>query len=391
MKQFLTGKNITAIAILIVLILASGRLARNGFDSSSFIVAGADFVDPAHTPAPVIVHQGQGYDGQFFYRYAINPFNFEKTAYGITVDHPAYRAQRIGYPFTAWVLSFGGRPQLVPWALLLANLIAFAGIFFYTGKLINLVNGDPRQGLLPLLLFGLYMSLSRDLAEVVELFFFTASVYYLFASRYMMLSVCSALMLLTRETSVISLLPMTACLLVRRPAGTSRPIIFLCIAAPLLVLAAWKLFLHYEAPVDESMLANYGSYGLPFKGIVDGFRENCNFSGSIKVAQFLFWLAYLVWYVLLAATVLTKISFRRLGALDNVSILKISFLVWLLFAICFSDNIWGDDWGFVRVFSMWGMIGFLLLIAEHKRTSALFNIYSGLLLLATVARLIWRV
>ena len=42
-----------------------------------------------------------GYDGQFYYRFAFNPFNWNPTAYGITVDHN-YRYTRIGYSLVAY-------------------------------------------------------------------------------------------------------------------------------------------------------------------------------------------------------------------------------------------------------------------------------------------------
>jgi len=49
-----------------------------------------------------------GYDRQFFYRLAINPADFARTAYGITVDQP-YRFMRIGYPVITWLASAGQR------------------------------------------------------------------------------------------------------------------------------------------------------------------------------------------------------------------------------------------------------------------------------------------
>ena len=92
---------------LAALLLVLGRLAISGFDASYFIVAGTDYVDAHATPTPIALQPGQGYDGQFFYRYSLSPSDFSKQAHGVTVDHPAYRIQRIAYPLVVWLLSMG--------------------------------------------------------------------------------------------------------------------------------------------------------------------------------------------------------------------------------------------------------------------------------------------
>ncbi|MBL0339797.1 MAG: hypothetical protein IPP71_02110 [Bacteroidetes bacterium] len=162
------------IIVFVLLILVLGRYIAGGFDFSYFFVGGTDFVDTSKTPLPVVVQHGQGYDGQFFFRYALNPFEFSKIAHGVTVDLVPYRMQRIGYPLITWIFSFGGQPFLVPFALVLVNMLSFIGIFFFTQKFIQMVKGLPEHIYLPLFLCGLYMSVARDLAEVMELFFFWA-------------------------------------------------------------------------------------------------------------------------------------------------------------------------------------------------------------------------
>jgi hypothetical protein len=390
MKYSLSQKNIIVIAISVVLILSLGRLAKSHFDSSYFIVAGSAFVDNTKTPTPIIVQPGQGYDGQFFYRYALNPFDLNKDALGVHIDHPPYRAQRIAYPFFAWLISFGGNAQLVPWSMLLLNILAFVGIFIYTNKFISFVNGDIKQGLLPLFLCGIYMSLSHDLSEVVELFLFTGSVYYMFTSGYAWFCVYATLTILTRETSMICLFPLALCMLLRRSEeGKRAPALVIII--PFLVFAAWKLIIYHYLPSTSEAAVGYSSISIPFKGIIDGFTENFIFSDTKHILQFLFWIAYLLWTVWLVTIVLKNISFKTLSKLEHIDILKIAYLSWLLFSVCFSDNIYGDDWGFERIFSLWSMLGFLILIVSKKRTGRLFNSFSVLLVLLTIARLIIRV
>ncbi len=67
-----------------------------------------------------------GYDGQFFYRLALNPLNFHHTAYGITMDRP-YRFMRIGYPALTWLVS-AGQHSLVPVMLVVVNIAAIGAL-----------------------------------------------------------------------------------------------------------------------------------------------------------------------------------------------------------------------------------------------------------------------
>jgi hypothetical protein len=46
-----------------------------------------------------------GYDGQFFYRLALEPFSTAERVDGIAFDAPAYRQQRIGYPLLAFLTT----------------------------------------------------------------------------------------------------------------------------------------------------------------------------------------------------------------------------------------------------------------------------------------------
>src|ERR1035437_8242846 len=110
MNYSLSSKKLLLIFLAVALVLTFGRLIKSQFNFSYFIVAGSDFVNSDKTLSPIIIQKGQGYDGQFFYRYALNPFDFNKNDYGVNVDHPPYRIQRIAYPLFAWSLSFGGIP-----------------------------------------------------------------------------------------------------------------------------------------------------------------------------------------------------------------------------------------------------------------------------------------
>lgn len=92
---------------------------------TALIHLGRMFMDPARVPESYFVwgpegHRGsgsEGYDGQFFYYMALQPFQVHRA----NIDNPPYRAQRILYPVMAHVVA-GGNPHLVPYSLLIVNL-----------------------------------------------------------------------------------------------------------------------------------------------------------------------------------------------------------------------------------------------------------------------------
>jgi hypothetical protein len=128
-----------------------------------FIMSGVKFSHPAQM-SPRISHVPlAGYDGQFYYRLALNPFNWHPTAYGITMDH-TYRYTRIGYPLVAWILSLG-QHRLVPTVLVVINLVFVAIIGWLGGKFARESGRHALWGLLFVAYFGLVISVGRDTSE----------------------------------------------------------------------------------------------------------------------------------------------------------------------------------------------------------------------------------
>ena len=141
-----------ALAALIALagwlVFAAARLAGWAHGQLSlFIASGTRYSHPA-LMFPRIAHvKGKGYDGQFYYRFAFDPFNWHVTAYGITIDHP-YRYTRIGYSVVAWLLSGGGHGRLLPLALAGVNLAGVAAMAWLGGVLARQSGRHALWGLL---------------------------------------------------------------------------------------------------------------------------------------------------------------------------------------------------------------------------------------------------
>src|ERR687883_290318 len=99
---------------LIISFFIYKRLHRSHFDYSSFVVAGDEFCNPAQVPKGLtVLRNSAGYDGQFYYRLALTPFTSQATEFGIRIDAPPIRQQRILYPLLTWILSLG-LPSVVP-------------------------------------------------------------------------------------------------------------------------------------------------------------------------------------------------------------------------------------------------------------------------------------
>lgn len=148
----------TVYVIARLLVVAKGDITR-------FVMAGQDFVNPATAPRGLHVFTGSGYDGQFYYRLALDPLNLSRTAYGITLD-AGFRVQRIGLSVLSW-LAAGGQRSLVPDSEVAVNLAALA-VLAWLGALIARDAGrHAAWGLLVAGFWGFVFSIGRDLPEVV--------------------------------------------------------------------------------------------------------------------------------------------------------------------------------------------------------------------------------
>ncbi|HEV2310314.1 MAG TPA: hypothetical protein VGU73_07310 [Acidimicrobiia bacterium] len=158
---------VAALVVLGAVVFVAIRFAAaGGGDLSHFVMGTTRFVDPAHAPRSLGLVHGQTYDGIFYYRLALDPSNLHTTAFGIRIDLP-FRFERIGYPFLAWLVSLGQAP-LVPYSLVLVNLLALGAIGFLGATFARDARRHALWGLLLPGFFGLWFSVARDLTEPVS-------------------------------------------------------------------------------------------------------------------------------------------------------------------------------------------------------------------------------
>ncbi len=128
-----------------------------------FIMAGHVYTHRAQLPHGLLLVPSAGYDGQFYYRLALDPADWHATAFGITMDQ-SYRYTRIGYPLLAWIFSLG-QHQLVPVVLVALNLLGVAIMAFLGGMFARESGRHALWGLAYATYFGLVISVGRDTAE----------------------------------------------------------------------------------------------------------------------------------------------------------------------------------------------------------------------------------
>ena len=177
------------VALLVCLAYVLLTLARYDFDPRYFALIGTQY-DPG------LPDGRPGYDGQFAYQIARDPLNgWTKT------DVPAYRYQRIVYPMTARVLALG-QADLVPWTLILVNVIALTAGVWLTERDSAALSGQPWYALIYGLSAGTLMSVRLDLTEPLAYALAQAGVLLALKDRWRWAAVVLALAALTKEMTL---------------------------------------------------------------------------------------------------------------------------------------------------------------------------------------------
>jgi hypothetical protein len=160
-------RRVASIAALAAVLFLVTILAPQRFDLSALVNAGSVLSDStAVPPGLTIIRPGDGYDGQFSYRLALDPFTNERSAEGMSLDIPAYRQQRILYPVLAWAVSLG-RSTLLAAALALVNVAAVATLAWLAARFSVLHGRSPLWGLALAALPSCIVALANDLGEIV--------------------------------------------------------------------------------------------------------------------------------------------------------------------------------------------------------------------------------
>jgi hypothetical protein len=333
---------------------AHGRISR-------FILVGRHFATPAQLPPGMPVAKTYGYDGQFFYRLALNPLNFHHTAYGITTDRP-YRYMRIGYPAFTWLVSLG-QHSLVPVMLVAVNIAAI-GALGYLGGVFAVRGG--RHALAGLLLpgyFGLITSLSRDTAEPLAAVLLLAGLLAIRDRRPVLAAALLAYGALTRETvmvavGAIAIVRIAGILRGRARAGRDD----LAWVGPAVAFAAWQVAV--KAATGSIPLLDDGgrNAGTPFIAPLKALGHNL---GHIHLHQFE---QYDLWFGELAILVLFSVAallcLRSTSAPGHE---RLAFILYLVEICVVTPSTWNSVDADMRSFIEVYLLAVIILLGTPRR------------------------
>ena len=269
---------------------------------SRFILVGQHFATPAQLPHGMPVAPTYGYDGQFFYRLALNPLNFSQTAYGITMDR-SYRYMRIGYPALTWLVSLG-QHFLVPIMLVAVNVAAVGALGYLGGVFARQGGRHALAGLLMPGYFGLLTSLSRDTAEPLAAACLLAGLLAVRARRPVLAAAFLAYGVLTRETVLVAVAAIAVMRILGMVRGRQRPgRADLAWVVPAVAFAAWQVVV--KAAIGSfPLLADGGrNAGTPFVAALEAVKNNLTHVNAHVFDQYDVWfleLAILAFFALAA-------------------------------------------------------------------------------------------
>ena len=346
------------------------RLMSHNFDPSFFITAGDRFVDRDAVPGHIrVLENSYGYDGQFFYRLGLDPFTSKQTDFGITIDKPSYRQQRIVYPLTAWIFSLGGDPVLLPAVMILINYVALCCISWLAARYYHSLNENALWSLVIPLYPGFILSLSRDLSEILSVLFIMAALLAYRKSRYLSFNLLIVLAILTKETSMAVAVSGIICLLaVRKKQGLQFSTV-VSFFIPFAVYIIWQLSL-FIIWGDMPLLAGRMNIGMPLIGFIKFFIHAL----TLKTHLHRLWLIELVFILIFA------LSVGRMYVKSDISMhIKISWMLYAIICFSLSNHVWLEDWGFMRALSEFFLFGNLILAGFRNKARVPVVIYSMLL------------
>ena len=328
---------------------AKGNIGR-------FILVGRHFATPSQLPHGVPVAPTYGYDGQFFYRLALNPINFSHIAYGIRVDQP-YRFMRIGYPWLTWLVSLG-QHVLVPFVLVAINVAAI-GVMGYLGGVFARQGG--RHALAGLVLpayFGLLTSLSRDTAEPLAAACLLGGLLAIRARRPLLAGLLLAYGALTRESVMVAVAAVAAVQVIevvrgRRSVRPGRD--DLAWALPAAAFVAWQVVVKVAVGRFPLLVDEGQNTGSPFITPLKALEHNL---GHLNLHQFE---QYDLWFLELGILVLFSLAALLSWRTTNAPLQERLALVFYMIEICVvSPSTWysldADLRSFIEVYLLAAII-----------------------------------
>jgi hypothetical protein len=341
------------------LALVLAQLGNHGWDASFFVTAGERLVDRERAAPELSILPGSaGYDGQFYYRLALDPWTSVQVEHGVKLDSPAYRQQRIGYPLLVWALAFG-QHGCVPAVLIGVNWVALCVLGWLGGCFARDSGRHALWGLLISMFPGFELVLVRDLTEIVATTFLLGGFWLLRADRGRSGVLAFTAAVLTRETAAAGIAASAlaeAASAWRRGASPFRRASLL--AVPLFVLLAWQglLFMRWGTwPAPAAAL----NFAMPLVDLARFLRVTAAFDTQVHRI----WFLELLLVGVFVAAVIHALPSSRARPRE-----KLAWLLYLGLSTLYSGVIWVEDWAFLRALSELWVTGAVVLLGSAARS-----------------------
>jgi len=334
---------------------------------SKFILLGSGrtgFTHARQLPPGVVVSDpnAAGYDGQFYYRLALDPFDWARTAFGITMDQ-SYRYTRIGYPIVAWLAS-AGQHRAVPFVLIAINLVCVAAMAFLGGMFARDSGRHALWGLAFAAYFGLAVSVGRDTAEPLAEACMLGGLLAYRRSRPVLSACLFAVGAITRETILLAPAAIAVTRLVAMARRRARPgLADLTWIVPACAYGIVELAVHFVVKGKFPLVANgQRNLALPFTALVDALKFdfkhiNTAHLSPIDIA--------LLEYATLAIFIVAGLAVLLVTTAPGHE--RLAFVFFVLELGLLSSQIWTSTFGDGRSLIEPYLMALILLLATPRR------------------------
>lgn len=275
-------------------------------------------ISPLLERSQAFIHTGkQGNDGQMFLTLALDPLQ-RLPGTSAALDNPIYRGKRLFFPLLGWLTGLG-QPALIPWTLLLVNIVSIGLAVFLLAQWFESQGQSPAWSLAFLAVPSVWIALSLSMAELVDTTLLIAAILSYRMQRIRLTAVLVAFAVLTRETSLLLWAGLTVSAVIDRRRKQLRWL--LPAPLPLLGLVA---YLKLAVPQPPGLVvAGFGpAFGWPFQGLLT------------KADQLLLWPPSAeaiydrgVFLLLLATVALDLLVILRRRELRPVSVVLLCYLL----------------------------------------------------------------
>jgi hypothetical protein len=324
-----------ALVLSVVLLLLSYKFHGNitGF----YRIGDRLQTSPLLDRSRAFIHSGkQGNDGQMFLSLAFDPLQ-RQPGTSAALDNPIYRGKRLFFPLLGWLAGLG-QPALIPWALLLVNIVSIGLAVFLLAQWFESQGQSPSWSLAFLAVPSVWIAFSLSMAELVDTTLLIGAILSYRMQRIRITAALVTFAVLTRETSLL----LWAGLIIAAVIDHRWKQLRWLLPAPLLFLGLMVYLKLAVPPVPGQLVAGFGpAFSWPFQGLLT------------KAGQLLVWSssAEAIYdrgaFLLLLATVILDLSvILRRRELWPASVV---LLCYLLPFLCVTARVYGRFPDYTRV------------------------------------------